>query len=259
MDKSTEILNELKDISPSLAEMERVNVFQVPDDYFTELDKRIFTTIFLHQDEKNKDREAPEGYFEGLSGKILARIKNAEIESVEEEIKSISPVLLSLKNINVFQAPLDYFENLDDDIKSKLENNKAKVISIGTGRKWWKYAAAAIIAGGITIGSLQIFKNQNAPDYNKQILTASANMPAYIKQSLQYNTPEQLDKGISSLSDNEIADYLEKHGTIMDDELLTKDLDPTELPDVDDYLINDNTLNDFLNTIDVKSLNKNTQ
>lgn len=259
MDKSTEILNELMDISPSLAAMERVNVFQVPDDYFTELDKRIFTTVFLHQDEKNKDQWVPERYFEELSNKILSKIKDAEIEGVEEEIKSIAPVLFSLKNINVFQVPFGYFKNLGDDIKSKLENNKAKVISIGTATKWWKYAAAAMIAGGITIGSLQIFKNQNAPDDNNQILSASANIPAYIKQSLQYNTPEQLDKGIASLSDNEIASYLEKHGTIMDDELLTKDIDPTELPDVDEYLINDNTLNDFLNTIDAKSLNKNTQ
>lgn len=259
MDKSTEILNELKEISPLLAAMERENVLQVPDDYFTELDKRIFTTVYLHQDEKNKDQQVPEGYFEGLSSKILSRLKNAETESAEQEIKSLSPFLFSLKNSQVLSVPFGYFENLSDNIKSQLNDNKAKVISINTGRRWWKYAAAAVIAGGITFGSLQIFKNQIEPDNSNQMITAAANMPDYIKKSLQYSTPEQLDKGIASLSDNEIADYLESHGSIMDDELLTKDIDTTGLPNTDDYLINDSTLNNFLNTIDENSSNQNTQ
>jgi hypothetical protein len=259
MDESTEILNELKNISQLLAEMGKANVFKVPDNYFNELDKRVLTTVFLHQDGKNKDLQVPEGYFEGLSGKIISRIKNEEIESAEEEIKSISPVLFSLKNIEVLQAPLGYFENLGKGVMSKLEDKKAKVISLSAGRKWWKYAAAAVIAGGITIGSFQIYNNSNAPDNNNQIITASADMPAYVRLSLKYNTPEQLNKGIASLSANEIADYLEKHGTIMDDELLTKGIDSTGLPAADDYLINDNTLENFLNTIDVKSSNENTQ
>ena len=259
MDKSTEILNELKEISPTLAAMERVNVFQVPDDYFTELDKRIFTSVFLHQDEKNKDQQVPEGYFEALSSKIMLKIKSAEIDNPDEEIQSISPLLFSLKNTQVLSVPFGYFDSLSDNIKSQLNDNKAKVISINTGRKWWKYAAAAVIAGGITFGSLQIFKNQNAPDSTNQMIAAAANMPDYIKRSLQYDTPEQLDKGIASLSDNEIADYLENHGSIMDDDLITKDIDTTGLPDTDDYLINDSTLNDFLNTIDDNSSNQNTQ
>ena len=48
--KSTEILNELKAISPLLAAMEKVNVFEVPEGYFTDLDQKILTTVFIHQE-----------------------------------------------------------------------------------------------------------------------------------------------------------------------------------------------------------------
>jgi hypothetical protein len=265
MNKSTEIWNELNGISPALAAMERVNVFQVPDDYCNELDKRICTSVFLHQDEKNMDLKVPDGYFEGLSNRILLKIKNTfsdstvtEINNVKREIESISPLLFSLNEKNVFTVPDNYFENFNDVISSKLNNSKAKIFSINKERKWWKYAAAAVITGGVLIGALQIFNNQSRQD-NNQLMTASANIPGYIKLSLKYNTPEQLDKGIASLSANDIAEYLEKHGSVMDDGILTKDVDTTGLPSADDYLLDDNTLNNFLNAIEINGSIKNTQ
>jgi hypothetical protein len=73
----------------------------------------------------------------------------------------------------------------------------------------------------------------------------------------QYKTPEQVDKGIASLSDDEIVKYLEKNGTILDEETISKNVDTTELPSADDYLINENALNNYLNEINAS--NKNTQ
>ena len=73
--KSTEILTELKAISPLLAAMEKVNVFIVPDVYFSDLDKRILTTVFIYRDEKNNFQKVPEGYFDSLPGRILSKIK----------------------------------------------------------------------------------------------------------------------------------------------------------------------------------------
>lgn len=259
MEKVSEILKELQTISPFLAEMEKVNVFHVPEQYFNELSNKIVTTVFLHQDEKSKGQEVPEGYFDGLSSKILARIKNSVIESAEDEIKTISPFLYSIKDKNVFRVPGNYFENLSDKITHRLNDNKAKIIPISLGRKWWKYAAAAVVAAGITIGSFQIFNNKPATENGSKVLTASTTIPDYIKLSSQYKTPEELENGIASLSVDEIASYLENHGTIMDDDILAKDIDPEGLPNTEDYLMNDSTLNDFLNTIDSPASNTNTQ
>ncbi|HET7119230.1 MAG TPA: hypothetical protein VFI29_22235 [Hanamia sp.] len=259
MEKALEILKELQNISPSLAEIVKVNVFHVPDHYFEEIPNKVLTTVFLHQDEKITDQKVPEGYFDDLSNKILARIRNSNIESAEDEIRAISPILFSIKDKNVFTVPENYFENLKGKIIDKLSDREAKVISISSGRKWWKYAAAAVVAGGITIGSWQIFNNRSTTENGDKVLTTSAKIPDYIKLSFQYKTPEQLENGIASLSNNEIATYLEKHGNIMDDDILANDIDPNELPDTKDYLMNDNTLNNFLNAIDLHDSNKNIQ
>ncbi len=244
--KSSDILNELETISPFLTTFEKVNVFTVPKDYFSDLDKKISTSVFLHQDEKNKSQYVPEGYFDSLSDKILSKIKTENAEDATEEIKQISPALHYLKEENVFTVPENYFDDLSDRINDKIHHNNAKVISINPVRKWWKYAAAAIVAGVITISSLQIFNHNTTKE---KIASTS------IQLSAQYKTPEKLDAGIASLSADEIAKYLEKTGNILDEETLIKDTDTTNLPGTDDYLTDDNALNNFLNSINSESTN----
>lgn len=257
MEKSTEILNELRSISPILAEMEKVNVFSVPEGYFIDLDKKIATTVFLQQDEKNIFQKVPEGYFDSLSSKIVSRIKEEE-ESGDSEIESISPALHYLKEEKVFTVPEGYFDNLSDRILNKIKGENAKVVSFNSAKKWWKYAAAAVIAGIITITSMQLFKSQNS-NYGKNIAATSANVPAYVQLASQYKTTKQIDQGIASLTDDEIAKYLEKNTTILDDETLTKNTDTKELPTLDDYLLDNNALDNYLQKINVESTNKNTQ
>ncbi|MGN6531611.1 MAG: hypothetical protein ACTHK0_07650, partial [Ginsengibacter sp.] len=106
--KSTDILNELKTVSPFLANLQKVNVFQVPQDYFTDLDKKISTSVFLHQDEKISSQRVPEGYFDSLSNRILSKIKTEISQNAIEEIKQISPALHYLKEENVFTVPENY-------------------------------------------------------------------------------------------------------------------------------------------------------
>ncbi len=251
MNQSNEIIKELQGISPILAQVQKVNVFTVPDGYFKMLAEKISTRILLEQKshinlDKNNSPQVPEGYFDSLSDIILSKIKKKEAEKDEEEFQKLFPVLYSLKDKNVFEVPANYFEEISHQVVAKIKDNRpAKVISIHS--RWWKYAAAAVIAGVITLGSLQWF--HSSQDKN-EISTYEA--------SFQYKTPGQLDEGITSLTDEEIIKYLEKHGSIMDNDLLTKDLDVNELPSTVDYLINENTLNDYLEKINVTSDDKNT-
>ena len=256
MEKSTEILNELRTISPVLAEMEKVNVFMVPEGYFINLDEKIATTVFLQIERKENFKKVPEGYFDSLSSKILSRIN--EEESAESEIKSISPALHYLKEEKVFTVPEGYFDDLSDQILNKINSQNSKIVSFSSARKWWKYAAAAVVAGIITIASLQIFKTPNS-NGGENLATASENIPAYVQLASKYKTPKQLDQGIASLTDDEIAKYLERNTTVLDDEALSKNTDTKELPTPDDYLIDDHALDNYLQKINVESANKNTQ
>lgn len=241
-----DILNELKTVSPFLADLEKVNVFRVPDNYFVDLDKRISTLVFLHQDEKNSCQKVPEGYFDSLSERILSKIKKETSETAIEEIKQLSPALHYLKEENVFTVPENYFDDLSGRILDKIHHKNAKVVSINPARKWWKYLAAAVIAGIITISSLEIFNHKTG---NEKIAAT------YIQLSAQYKTPQKLGDGIASLSPDEIAKYLEKTGNILDDDALIKNTDTLGLPDATDYLTNENALNNYLKSINSETTN----
>jgi hypothetical protein len=114
-----------------------------------------------------------------------------------------------------------------------------------------KYAAAAVIAGVLAITGLQIYNGSNA---NHQV-ASNDKLPTYIQSSFQYKTPALVNEGIASLTDDQIVKYLEKHGSIMDNDLLVKDVSADELPAATDYLNDENTLGDYLDKIDNLSKN----
>lgn len=253
---STDILNELKEISPLLAGAEKTNLYSVPDNYFADLEDKISTIVFLNQEGKEPVQKVPVDYFDSLSDKILSKIRkdafvSAEDKfvSAEDEIKTLSPALYYLKSEpGVFTVPDTYFNGLSDRILQKISGKPAKVVKINHVRNWYKFAAAAVVAILIGISTLKIYNHNNAD--NKIAKT-------YIELSSQYKTPEKLDEGIAALSDDEIAKYLEKTGNILDDETLIQNTDVQSLPDDTDYLLNENTLNEYLKSIGSKSINSN--
>ena len=119
---SPEILNELKNISSVLAGMEKINVFQAPYGYFDELHQRISDFAILNNTSavdnitKRNLQQVPENYFNTLSDSILTKVKSTYIKTNDEELSSMSPVLLSLKSKNVFSIPDNYFDTINDSI-----------------------------------------------------------------------------------------------------------------------------------------------
>lgn len=260
MEESNEILNELASVSPTLAAIDKINVFSIPEGYFDNLPQRISTSVFLDKYPRTQAGNVPRNYFNELSTNILLKIKNEDAAiSAEDEIKNISHLLHSLKDKQVFNVPEGYFYTLDEKVLSKIKPKSAKVVPLYSEKKWLRYAAAAMITILVLIGALQLFNSKDSADKIASTQLAknySENMPAYMQDAIKYKTPEQLNKGFASLTDDEIVAYLEQHGNIMDDYLLTKDVDTKELPDPTEYLIDENTLNNFLNQIDARTSNE---
>ena len=257
MNEKNDISDELREISPVLASIKKINVFTVPENYFDNLAEKITVYSFLNQKKKpevQNIQQVPEGYFNTLSDQILSKIKSEEARNASEEFDKLFPVLFSLKDKNVFKVPDGYFDNLSENILKKASQPAAKVVSISNAKSWWRYAAAAVVTAAIAITSLQIFNSQGI-EKNSATL-ASNQLPDYIKTSFQYKTPQQLDEGIASLSADEIANYLEKTGSIMDNELLIKDVNETQLPAETDYLSDENTLNNYLNSLGASAAGK---
>jgi hypothetical protein len=259
MNKSVEILNELKSISPLLAEMEKINVFQVPQGYFIDLDARIAAYAILNDTSvtnnisKRNLQRVPEGYFDTLSDSILNKIKIAYPESAAEELQQLSPTLFLLKGINVFSAPNGYFESFENEISERINKKEpTKVISINKRSSWLKYAAAAVVTGVIAFSSIEIFKSAHNGNNNVEN-SSSVTVSETIKNSFQYKSADEVNAGIAKLSDADIVKYLEKNGNVMDNATLLNDIDVSEMPDKTDYLQDANTLNTYLNKIGVKN------
>ncbi len=124
MEKTTDILNELKSISPLIAGMNKVNIYTVPEGYFSSVSTTIMASILeggklFTRLEPQQTTGIPEGYFDQLADSILRKIKIAE--TAMDEIKNLSPLLHAIQNKNVFEIPSDYFNNLNKTITEKIK------------------------------------------------------------------------------------------------------------------------------------------
>lgn len=185
MEKNDVIKNEMAEISPFIAAMDKINMYTVPDHYFDHLSEEI-----IHR--KNKQSlvsnmklpyQVPADYFNDLSENILHAVKTNE---VREELKIVAPLLATIENKNQYSVPPHYFDELEIPV-NKEKSALSKVVSLSQ-KRWVKYAAAAFVAGAVALGGIR-YANQGNNDID----------------------PSNVNTGISKLSDNEIMDYLKNH------------------------------------------------
>ena len=247
MNFSKEISDELNTISSLLGGIEKKNVFSVPAGYFDVLTIDILKRV--NATSKADNLTVPEGYFENLTTSVLNKIKLLnDNDNPARELRALSPMLYSVQNENVFSVPAGYFKNLQNDILHKTIS-EAKVVAIKPKDSIWKYAAAAVVTGMIAVSSLMNFNSRQSAPVNESFVTPSAQTTA------QFNNEQQINAAIAGLSDDEIIKYLDKTGTDADNELLTKSIDENGLPAANDYLLNDKTLDTYLNQSNKSSQN----
>lgn len=201
-------MNELKGISPTVAQVGTNLPYEVPQGYFEGLAaavlQRIKTDSLDAQQEvetlspllaglsKKMPFSVPEDYFSELSGNVVGGVK--AIDFVNEELEIISPMMQELKGKNVYEVPQGYFENLANNVLDKVkERRPAKVVSMNTGRRFMRYAVAAIVAGALVISGWFYFANSNTTTATEQQIAATID-------------PISDD---AKVSDEEMADYLE--------------------------------------------------
>lgn len=285
METRIDILNELEALSPKLAAMEKVNVFTVPAGYFeylgddillgiqaengseltslasTDVPAGYFDTLSDSILSKIKAQEAesdilsaeltsltgknvfevPQGYFDSLSDSILAKINAQETEDAVTELRVLSPMLYSIKNENVFTVPQGYFESLHAEVLDKVVP-QAKVVTMQRrSSNILKYAVAAAFTGVMALG---VFKFTG--DSNEKI-----ELPAYVKEGLKV---QDVDQELAKISDEDIVKYLEANGADVKTAMVVNSVDANELPSQEDYLLDDQTLDKYLNSINLNEL-----
>ncbi len=190
--------------------------------------------------------EVPDGYFAELSKDILDKIKEQSATAAMSEHSELSSLLHSIRNINVFEVPDGYFDHVADHIVGSVRATPAKVVSMPKRKLIFRYAAAAVITGAMALG---VYKYAESPAVSNIPIDGDyATVNASIEKGKAMST-EQFNEALNNLTKEDITNYLEKNGTDYDISLLTPGIDDDELPKKDEYLLDDKTLENYLDKI----------
>ncbi len=244
MQERENILTELREISPLLASVPRVNVYRVDENYFdgirAELQARIIASSFVVP---QQNLDVPVGYFENLPNNILAKIKEQENNEVLTEMQALSTTIAGIGNKNVYTVPQGYFEKL-----TMPAITTTKVVKMGS-RSIFKYAAAAVVTGLLGLG-IFTFVNKNTGDVNGTEVN-----PVVMAKANEIIKKNSFEKELENVSDEDLEQYLLQNGQDVNAALVASSIDNEDgnLPDAADYLLDENTLNDFLKENNLKT------
>lgn len=240
MQPGNDILNELKEISPTLAEIPRVNPFSVPEGYFEGLAGSIL--LELMPPATTETGGVPEGYFEELPLQIMSRIRQMEVHDTPEAGNIISRI----DKRNVFSVPVGYFDELPTRIMSKI-NQPARVVGFSRSMSFFRYAVAACLAGLLGLSLFSALNNADEGGYSPVIV-------AEAKQILQTNSFDQV---MNTVTDEEITGYLQSAGQDVDAALLASITDASALPEAEDYIFDEQALERVLSQVGGNTNNRN--
>lgn len=170
-------IQELRDLNSVLCDYPHGNVYTVPPGYFEEFAGLVLNRIhalkaanakeelnylspFLNSLSRENPYSVPQGYFDELPELLMsATRKHEDYQTADEELSSLSPLLSGINKRNPYSVPEGYFENFGKDINLKSENKPvAKTISM-VNRKWFRFAAAAVVIGFVAMTGIYLFFN----------------------------------------------------------------------------------------------------
>jgi hypothetical protein len=223
MTQRDNILQELNELESTLANLSSHNIYTVPTGYFEGLAEQILNRIkaletdnasdelvFLSSTLTNISKEipytTPSGYFEELNEKAMHVIVQGNSQTAKEELETLSPLLSGLKKEMPFSVPDGYF----DSLQTKQET---KVVSI-TSRKWFRYAAAAMIVGVVATTAFLLLNNKQPSE--KQILAKVTREVNKMNEAEKDQLVDFLDAGlngnetvqVSPEKTNDLKDFL---------------------------------------------------
>ena len=230
------ILQELNELKSSLATVTPQNIYTIPPGYFDGLTAQVLNRIkameaknaveelgYLSPSLNNISRQLPytipTGYFESLAEKMMQLVRESnKYQTAREELETLSPLLSGLKKTMPYSVPQGYFENLDE----KRNKPVAKIISI-VSRKWFRYAAAAVVTGLLVLAGLIYLNPGNRVD-------PVAQPYAWVKKSIQKVDKADIDAfvNLADQAQAAVATTPVKPGEIKE---LMKDVSDKEIQD----------------------------
>ncbi|MGB4846001.1 MAG: hypothetical protein WBP16_16155 [Ferruginibacter sp.] len=290
MENRIDILNELKELSATVAAIEKVNVFTVPDGYFKYLSTDIMAGIASENDFPAQatlaGTDVPADYFDSLAGSIMNKIKAQDAENAVTEIAALSPLLVVAQTENVYTVPEGYFDSLADSVLQKI--NTIDVEDAGTEIRtlspmlysiqnenvyevpqgYFQNSADQVLANIKPQPKVVTMQRRSSNFFKYAVAAAFIGvmalavfkftgetgdkiLPDYVTAGMQI---ENVDQELAKISDADIVKYLEANGTDINAAFVANSVDDNELPSQEDYLLDDKALDKYLNSINLDDL-----
>jgi len=225
-----DIIQELSDLGSNLQDVSK-NIYSVPLGYFEGFSEQMLSIIktnesmtWLSSLPGKTPFHVPSTYFNELDQRIMEIIRShPDYQTSSEEIESVSPLLSSITKRPVYSVPHGYFENFKPGADGKKET---KVVVLSS-RKWFRYAAAAVIVGVILMAGLIAVNNNHSDPANKTL----AKFEREVKKINDVKSTENLiDFMDAGLNEKELA-RSDKSIKTDDVQQLLKDIPIDELKD----------------------------
>jgi hypothetical protein len=158
-----DIIQELNNLGSSLPAAKPENVYTVPEGYFDAFAGQVQSLILVSSLPKQNPYKVPEGYFDDLADHMMDAVrKHPDYRTSREELAAISPLLENLNKRPVYSVPQGYFENFKIATTSE-QNGNSRVVSLPQ-RRWFRYAAAAVVTSIIALAGLMVYNNNKQPN-----------------------------------------------------------------------------------------------
>jgi len=269
MENRKNIINELQELSPVLAQNNPITPYEVPQGYFENLPEAILTRVQTWDASsvlpatKQNPYSVPGGYFENLADTILNRVKAEKASSAKEEIEALSPVLGKLNKTNPYTLPTGYFEelatNITDGAKAielvneELENLSPLMVGLKNNNV---YEAPEGYFDSLAITLLAKAKQQPAKvvsmNVGRKIMryAAAAVFAAIVfgagwfiiydkggpVKPIENTIAKELDDKMKKVSDDELIKFFEDDNTTVDDNTVaaiqTPEIDAADMKDM---------------------------
>lgn len=250
------ILQELSELNSTLANVTVQNVYTVPVGYFDGLATQMLNRIkameatnsveelgylspILSGVSKQMPYTVPVDYFNGLEDRMLLAVLESN-QTAKEELETLSPLLSGLKkqmsalpghSDGPYSIPQGYFDSLTENLVAEEKKPATKVISL-ISRKWFRYAAAAVVIGIVAMtGFLFLGKGEKEPggkalskftrDIKKMDNNQKDNLIDFIDAGMSGDETAQVKSDevknlLQGISDEELKDFQEQSEDIHD-------------------------------------------
>ncbi len=243
---------ELSHLSPLLSTIDKQMPFTVPSGYFEGVEEYLVQSVIKNQAAQTPKEEletlspllsnlkkevpysVPQGYFDELAARMMQSVNERnDYQTAKEELETLSPLLSGLKKEMPYSVPQGYFEQLASPINNEENKPAAKVIAI-TSRKWFRYAAAAVVVGIVTLTGFLLLGDEKEPgvkalaklsrDVKKMDETQKDNLIDFIdaglsgEETVQANpaTNSEIKDLLKGISEEELTDFQEQTEDIQD-------------------------------------------